>query len=908
MLILKPLFCVLVALLCFSNLNVSRAEPIIASAGDVKLQNLNGDIQLDGECAADIKSFCDSLQPGEGRIVQCLSKRMEDLDKGNEVGKEVSKACVQSLVLFKRERSRNINYDVPLARACKSDVEKHCAKVSDSEAPGVVLCLRSVKTKLEDKCKAEIFRTQREILLDFRSDFAIYDACKDDSTKVCASSQSDDGEFFCLQDNRQTVSDACHDQLVRFSRDSGDDIRLNPRLHDKCDSAVNTFCKNVAPGDYRVLTCLEENLDRQDFPTPCKVALDDLLSQRVSNFMLNVPLREACAQELLDTCGVSIEDMGSFEELRRSGIDCLQEYRDELRDAKCKAEVHKQMTRSARDFRFDEVLADSCREDRNRYCESVQAGSARVIRCLEDNRADLQSSCAAALFDHEVRMAEDIDFNYPMKKACAFEIGSLCKNVQQGHAKVIHCLETFLNDPEMSRECHDEVVRNQIQMAQDYRLNFRLKHACSADVDILCPNKCSEQPGVICGGLVLQCLQQNQANISKESCKEEVLYYQLMEVSDFRNDVILAEACRNDVDQYCYDVTPGEGRVHTCLRFYKDKISDECRDEEMKLMELEYNDIRLRPKLNKLCSEERSIYCKGVKPGNARVVKCLVDNMAKPNFGEDCRGELKKREEAVKNDYRLDLGVASKCAADVEDKCKAAKAKLRGTAAVLKCLVESFNELKEDCQTEISRAVRMALWNYSPAAPLTAICDADVESFCPGQGGVGVGGEKEGVEGDGSDSGSGSGSGSLSSSSSSTPSSASARQNNNGLFTIGAIGFCLSKALVESKTLHGGCRHLILTAAPKDARTMYQSSDPINALYQKVVELQKAAGLEDSTLVNLKAYARGENAITLTGWFALVCVLSLMAVVIGGGWVVFKRMTRPPAEARTEVHVKMGDL
>jgi hypothetical protein len=38
-----------------------------------------------------------------------------------------------------------------------------------------------------------------------------------------------------------------------------------------------------------------------------------------------------------------------------------------------------------------------------------------------------------------------------------------------------------------------------------------------------------------------------------------------MEVTDFRNDVILAEACRGDVDKYCKDVQPGAclgGRIY----------------------------------------------------------------------------------------------------------------------------------------------------------------------------------------------------------------------------------------------------------------------------------------------------------------------------------------------------------
>jgi hypothetical protein len=50
--------------------------------------------------------------------------------------------------------------------------------------------------------------------------------------------------------------------------------------------------------------------------------------------------------------------------------------------------------------------------------------------------------------------------------------------------------------------------------------------------------------------------------------------------------------------------------VHQCLRFNRDKISERCRNEEMKLAAIEFRDIRLRPKLNKLCSEEKAVYCK----------------------------------------------------------------------------------------------------------------------------------------------------------------------------------------------------------------------------------------------------------------------------------------------------------
>jgi Golgi apparatus protein 1 len=67
----------------------------------------------------------------------------------------------------------------------------------------------------------------------------------------------------------------------------------------------------------------------------------------------------------------------------------------------------------------------------------------------------------------------------------------------------------------------------------------------------------------------------------------------------------------------------------------------------------------------------------------------------------------------------------------VEEYCAEARTKLRGNATVLKCLVENFKSLTDQCQTEMSRAVRLALWDYKPGAALTAACDDDVDSQCP---------------------------------------------------------------------------------------------------------------------------------------------------------------------------------
>lgn len=55
--------------------------------------------------------------------------------------------------------------------------------------------------------------------------------------------------------------------------------------------------------------------------------------------------------------------------------------------------------------------------------------------------------------------------------------------------------------------------------------------------------------------------------------------------------------------------------MHTCLRDNFQKLTDSCRKEELKLNIIQSRDVRLRPKLNKACSEEIAVYCKDVEKG-----------------------------------------------------------------------------------------------------------------------------------------------------------------------------------------------------------------------------------------------------------------------------------------------------
>lgn len=44
----------------------------------------------------------------------------------------------------------------------------------------------------------------------------------------------------------------------------------------------------------------------------------------------------------------------------------------------------------------------------------------------------------------------------------------------------------------------------------------------------------------------------------------QVYYYEKMEVQNYKNDIILAEACRSDVEQFCSLVEPGGCWARAC--------------------------------------------------------------------------------------------------------------------------------------------------------------------------------------------------------------------------------------------------------------------------------------------------------------------------------------------------------
>jgi Cysteine rich repeat len=101
----------------------------------------------------------------------------------------------------------------------------------------------------------------------------------------------------------------------------------------------------------------------------------------------------------------------------------------------------------------------------------------------------------------------------------------------------------------------------------------------------------------------------------------------------------VAKNCKVELATYCKDVTPGGGRILACLHAYSDKLSDTCKEAvlgatgQIKALAAALSFVKDE------CAADLQQFCKDVPPGEGRLMNCLDANDAK--LSGKCRAALK---------------------------------------------------------------------------------------------------------------------------------------------------------------------------------------------------------------------------------------------------------------------------
>ena len=141
--------------------------------------------------------------------------------------------------------------------ACRADVERLCQGIPQGEGR-VVACLTANAAQVSPGCKAQLASVARKVK-------EVHAACADDVSSWCADVRPGQGAVLrCLAANEATLSPACRG-VLRGAQEKAAEFRK------ACGKDAMARCKGIAPGEGRILACLESR--RADLSPACQALL-----------------------------------------------------------------------------------------------------------------------------------------------------------------------------------------------------------------------------------------------------------------------------------------------------------------------------------------------------------------------------------------------------------------------------------------------------------------------------------------------------------------------------------------------------------------------------------------------------------------------------------------------------------
>lgn len=151
-----------------------------------------------------------------------------------------------------------------------------------------------------------------------------------------------------------------------------------------CKADVKALCKDVSPGDDRLLLCLvkrmkqaqQGNIAGRRVSEKCQQDVAKYKIERSQHINRDVALARACKEDTEKLCK-SASDSSS----PGSVVQCLRSSSKKVSPA-CKGELWRTQAEVAEDYRTDPQLYDKCKDSVQQLCKDVEPGSGGELDCL----------------------------------------------------------------------------------------------------------------------------------------------------------------------------------------------------------------------------------------------------------------------------------------------------------------------------------------------------------------------------------------------------------------------------------------------------------------------------------------------------------------------------------------------
>jgi hypothetical protein len=91
------------------------------------------------------------------------------------------------------------------------------------------------------------------------------------------------------------------------------------------------------------------------------------------------------------------------------------------------------------------------------------------------------------------------------------------------------------------------------------------------------------------------------------------------------------KGCSKEIKTYCSAVKPGRGRLVSCAKAHEDKLSSQCIYAINRAGFWLETLVRSLKYVTGQCKADMQKFCKGIKPGDGRILTCLNSNQERLN-------------------------------------------------------------------------------------------------------------------------------------------------------------------------------------------------------------------------------------------------------------------------------------
>ncbi|CAK9798296.1 Golgi apparatus protein 1 [Anthophora plagiata] len=340
----------------------------------------------------------------------------------------------------------------------------------------------------------------------------------------------------------------------------------------------------------------------------------------------------------------------------------------------------------------------------------------------------------------KVDLSEDSLFRFIKSSKCRQNLNHLCGDISENNDELmlLECIQNF-KPTEVSGiddECRQAIWEYILNITDNLNIERLAKKTCGKELDLLDCSASGDKHGAY-----LSCLIDQREKVKDPQCITYIQRLEWIAFSDFRIITPFSSDCENDIKKFkCDKIQPyrdiSQGQILACLQEHVNELQLQCKRHILHVSEIQAENINLDRQLYLACEEDRTKFCRNIRPGSGQVYKCLMQHKTDRAMTAVCQEQLTRRGKLIASDYRVSKGLVKACKDDIKiNHCRRPvfEDKNIRLAQILLCLesaAKNGSKIDGDCQAEMFDHRKLLMEDYRLSPEIVDGCANDITTFC----------------------------------------------------------------------------------------------------------------------------------------------------------------------------------